>query len=147
MIACFATCVCTDLEPRTPHTHAHTYTHTTPCPPANPPPRKTIPLHLILVLGLCSRAVNNFWAHSQELSSAKATLSILSILFYNCNILIFSGQVERRFQPSEMNTHRHTQLFLLSHLRMNRFTEVSFIVAAIGSYLNSIINIIIILHR
>lgn len=146
MIACFATCVCTDLEPGTPHTHAHTYAHTTPCPPANPPPRKTIPLHLILVLGLCARAVNNFWALSQELSSAKATLSILSILFYYCNILIFSGQVERRIQPSEMNIHRHTQLFLLSQLRMNRFTEVSFIVAAIRS-LDSIINIIIILHR
>ena len=50
-------------------------------------------------------AVNNFQAGSQGLSSATATLSILSILFYNCNILMFTSWAERSFQHSDTHTH------------------------------------------
>lgn len=116
-------CVCSDLEPPPPprhttHTHSckhvrtnHTlppYPHT-PTPPL--PPWKTIPLHLILVPGLhASSAVNNFWARSQSLSSGAATRSVLSILFYNCNILIFSGQMERGSRPSDTDTDTHTRI-------------------------------------
>lgn len=119
-------CVCSDLEPPAAapahhtHTPANTYAQTTPCPltPTPPlPPWKTIPLHLILVPGLhASSAVNNFWARSQSLSSGAATRSVLSILFYNCNILIFSGQMERGSRPSDMDTdtQTHTHAYTVS---------------------------------
>lgn len=45
--------------------------------------------------------------------SASATVSILSILFYNCNMLMFSWQADRSFQHSlslpfaHVHTHTH----------------------------------------
>lgn len=55
----------------------------------------------VCVWGLCCDAANNFQATGQELSSASATLSVLSVLFYNCNILIFFSWAAKSFQHSE----------------------------------------------